>query len=373
MVIGIDGNEANVKMKVGVSVYTLNLLKHFCQQANKNLQFKIFLKEPPRSDLPAENKYFHYEVIPGKFLWSQIFLPIRLNLKKDVDIFFSPAHYLPRFCPLPAVVTIHDLSFLFYPDDFLKTDLIKLRQWTQYSVKNAKKIIAVSKTTKKDIVKNYQIPERKIEVIYNGYEKNLNCQTSIRKLAEKNIYQKLKIEKNKYILYVGTLQPRKNLTTLIEAFKLIIKLYNEFKLVIVGKKGWLYKDIFQKVKSLGLANEVVFTDYLEDQQLISLYQNAFCFILPSFYEGFGIPILEAMSFGCPVIASFTASLPEIGGDACLYFDPNNVDDLVEKLKLLKEDRNLRGELIKKGKERVKLFSWEKCGRETLEVIKSLAK
>ncbi len=365
MIIGIDGNEANVKLKVGVSVYTLNLLTYFQNQANQSLQFKIFLKEKPIDTLPKENQYFKYEIIPGKFFWSQFFLPFNLYLKKRVDAFFSPAHYSPRFCPAPTIVTIHDLSFIFFPNDFLKTDLIKLRQWTKYSINKAKKIIAVSKTTKKDIIKYYQVPENKIEVIYNGYEKRITH----KKFTLKEI-KKWPVEAKNYILYVGTLQPRKNITVLIQAFHLFKRLNKNFKLVIVGKKGWLYQDIFRLVKKLGLNNEVLFTDYISDEELIFLYQKAFCFILPSLYEGFGIPILEAMSFACPVISSFTSSLPEIGGDACLYFNPKNFNELFEKIKLLAENKNLRKELIKKGKKRVKLFSWKKCGQETLRVIKS---
>jgi glycosyltransferase involved in cell wall biosynthesis len=361
MIIGVDGNEANVEKKVGVSTYTLNLLRYFNKVADKNTSFKVFLKNNPNKELPKENQYFKYEVIPGKFLWSQIFLPIRLYQKRDIDIFFSPAHYLPRFCPVPSIVTIHDLSYLYYPEDFLKKDLFQLKHWSQYSLKQARKIIAVSKTTKKDIVKNYKIPEEKIEVIYNGYEKPVKYEIS-----------NIKIEKinHPYILYVGTLQPRKNITTLIKAFEKFKNFYPEFKLIIAGKKGWLYEKIFNLVTDLGLEADVYFTDYVTDNQLVFLYKNAFCFVLPSFYEGFGIPVLEAMSFDCPVISSFCSSLPEIGADACLYFDPNNVFDLVEKLKLLKEDKKLRKELIKKGQKRIKEFSWEKCGKQTLEIIKS---
>ncbi|MGB9882906.1 MAG: glycosyltransferase family 4 protein [Microgenomates group bacterium] len=361
MIIGVDGNEANVKERVGVSNYTLNILRYFKKKADKQTQFIVFLKNNPLADLPKENKFFKYEVITGNFLWSQIFLPIRLYLKKDIDVFFSPAHYLPRFCPYPSVVTIHDLSFLYYPQDFLKKDLFQLKNWTKYSVKKAKKIIAVSNTTKKDIVKSYQIAPEKIEVVYNGYEKNIK---------HKEPDFKIDNYSDPYILYVGTLQPRKNIITLIKAFDQFKKIYPKFKLIIAGKKGWLYKKIFQMVSDLGLEKEVYFTDYVTDNQLLFLYQNAFCLVFPSFYEGFGIPLLEAMSFGCPVISSFASSLPEIGADACLYFDPNNHYDLLEKLKTLKENSSLRKELINKGKKRVKEFSWKNCGEKTLEIIKS---
>src|SRR3989344_6648626 len=155
MIIGIDGNEANVVKRVGVSVYALSLLKYFNKKASPHLQFRVYLRDVPLDDLPKKNKNFTYDIVPGKFLWSQIFLPLRLFQKKDIDVFFSPAHYLPRFAPMPTVVTIHDLAFLYHPADFLKRDLIKLRDWTKYSVNQAKKIIAVSKTTKKDVIKAY--------------------------------------------------------------------------------------------------------------------------------------------------------------------------------------------------------------------------
>jgi len=360
MIIGVDGNEANVSEKVGVSVYTLNLLRYFKKKSAKDLQFKIFLRKKP-IDLPEESQYFKYEVVSGRYLWSQIFLPLRLFKKKDIDIFFSPAHYLPRFCPVPSIVTIHDLSYLYFPEDFLKKDLFQLKNWTEYSLKQAKKIIAVSKTTKKDILKSYKIPADKVEVVYNG---------GVRKHIEYPLWKDEETKKNPYILYVGTLQPRKNIITLIKAFEKLKKLYPELKLTIAGKKGWLYDKIFDLVTELGLEADVYFTDYVTDNQLVYLYKNAFSFVMPSFYEGFGIPILEAMSYGCPVVASYSSSLPEVGADSCLYFDPKNPLDLIDKIKMLKDSPKLRNELIKKGKIRIKDFSWEKCGEQTLEIIKS---
>ncbi len=367
--IGIDGNEANVEKRVGVSVYALNLLKYFNKAASQEIQFNIYLKISPMSDLPKENKYFKYKIINGKFLWSQISLPIYLYSHKNIDVYFSPAHYLPRFCPVPQVVTIHDLAYLYYPEDFKKKDLWQLKNWTKFSVNKADKIIAVSKTTKKDIVKNYGINEDKVSVIYNGFEKTAKEKTSAVKHSDMNLAQTAEVELKKFILFVGTLQPRKNLETLISAFNKFIQTNKDFKLIIVGKKGWLYESIFEKVENMNLGKKVIFTDHVTDDKLIWYYKNAFCLVLPSLYEGFGIPVLEAMSYDCPVITSLSSSLPEIGGEACLYFDPKSSDDLLEKLKSLRENEKLRNELIIKGKQRVKDFSWEKCGRETLEAIK----
>jgi len=149
MLIAIDGNEANIKEKVGVSVYALKLLEYFKKKTNNDLRFIIFLKNKPGCDLPCENRYFRYEVVSGNFFWSQFFLPLHLlqkNFRQNkIDVFFSPAHYSPRFCLAPTVVTIHDLSYFYYPEEFLKNDLYKLKNWTKYSVLQAKKIIAVSK------------------------------------------------------------------------------------------------------------------------------------------------------------------------------------------------------------------------------------
>ncbi len=361
MIIGVDGNEANVKKRVGVSFYTYNLLWHFQKQADANTQFKVFLKNQPLPDMPEKNKYFSYDVVPGRFLWSQIFLPFHLYQKKGIDVFFSPAHYGPRFLNVPLVVTIHDLSYIFYPNEFLKKDLYQLTHWTKYTVSKATKIIAVSNSTKKDLIRVYGLPENKIAVIYNGFEKYTRVKPS-----------KFKIKENKkpYLLYVGTLQPRKNVGVLLQAFYKFNQIYPEFELVIAGKKGWMYEKIFEQIADLGLEDKVYFTDYISDFQLAYLYENAFCLVMPSLYEGFGLPILEAMSFNLPVLSSFSSSLPEIGGEACFYFDPNDVNELVEKLIKLKNNPSLRKELIKKGKERIKHFSWKTCATQTLSVIKT---
>jgi glycosyltransferase involved in cell wall biosynthesis len=365
MIIGIDGNEANVEKKVGVSVYTLQLLEFFQQHATEETQFKVFLKNPPFPFLPKENQYFSYEIVHGRFLWSQVFLPIHLYLRTKIDVYFAPAHYAPRYCPVPIVVTIHDLSFFYFPEEFRKKDLFQLTNWTSYSIENASSVIAVSKTTKKDIRQHYATPESRIHVIYNGFEKNINkLNTGILKTHG--------LSKKKYILYVGTLQPRKNIITLIRTFKMFYSKQNDFKLVLVGKKGWLYDSIFNEVTNQNLNDSVIFTDYIADDEVAELYTNALCFVLPSLYEGFGIPILEAMAHNCPVISSNTSSLPEIGGNACLYFDAKDEEDLLERIEQINNDEHLQQELIKRGNERIKEFSWEKSAIQTLEIIKKTA-
>ncbi|MFQ5452331.1 MAG: glycosyltransferase family 4 protein, partial [Candidatus Paceibacterota bacterium] len=155
-------------------------------------------------------------------------------------------------------------------------------------------------------------------------------------------------------------------------FRMVLGTYPDLKLVIVGKKGWLYEKIYDSARHKDLKKHVIFTGYLPDSHVATLYKNAYMFVLPSFYEGFGIPILEAMSHSCPVIASKVSSLPEIGGDACLYFDPHDAIQLKQTIIKLLDDESLRRDLVKKGKKRIKQFSWEKCGRSTLKILEEVA-
>lgn len=363
-VFGIDGNEANVVHKVGVSVYTLNLIKYFHSQASQNQQFIVYLRTPPLAELPKESEYFHYKVVQGPVLWSQLFLPLHLWIYKffgnTLTAFFAPAHYIPRFCPFKTVVTIHDLSYLYFPTEFLKKDLFQLKNWTEYALKNSKHIIAVSKTTKKDIVHEYGIPDEKISVIYNGYTNPIHAPAP----------HKHKVQ-HPYFLYIGTVQPRKNLTTLITAFTKFYETHKEYQLIIAGKKGWLYESIFEHVEKLEMKQSILFPGFVSDEEKDDLYKNASAFILPSLYEGFGIPILEAMAHGCPVVSSFSSSLPEIGGEACLYFDPRNSDDLVDKMNSIITDKELVKKLVALGKKRTEFFSWEEAGKNTLHILQSI--
>jgi len=370
MLIAVDGNEANVKKRVGVSVYAYEMIKYFKSQANQSLAFVIFLRHQPLKNMPKPTSHFQYQVVKGRFFWSQLFLPFHLFINlfqgKKYDVFFSPAHYIPRFCPAPTVVTIHDLAYLYYPNDFLKKDLYKLTFWTKFALEKSTKIIAVSKTTKKDILVSYPIKSSKIKVIYNGYEKKITSNN------RSSLLTKWPLSPKNYFLYVGTIQPRKNINILIKAFAKLKDQKKSFRLVIVGKKGWLYKKLFILLKKLNLNKEIVFTGYINDQELINLYKNALALILPSFYEGFGIPLLEAFNYRCPVISSFSSSLPEIGGNACLYFNPKKVGDLLDKINEIASNEKLRKELIKKGERRLKNFSWQKSAQETLAYLEEVA-
>lgn len=363
MIIGIDGNEANVNNRVGSNIYAFELIKWLNKIDEKN-SYQIYLKEKPLDDFPKEGKRWQNRVIFPKKFSTQIGLPLQLYLRTPrPDIFFTPGHYAPRFSPVPTVISILDISYLLFPEYFKKSDLAQLTSWSKYSIKNAKRILTISEATKKDIVKFYGVDQDKIIVTYPGI--NLFSEDINREI----VFKKYHLNK-KYILYVGTLQPRKNIIRLIESYRKLDT--NEINLVIVGKKGWLYDEIFQKVEEHSLVNKVTFLDYVTREELGVLYKNAQCLILPSLYEGFGIPVVEAMSQGIPVVVSNISSLPEIAGDAGILVDPYEIDSIVQGLKkAINLDQNERKSIIDKGLKRVKLFSWEKCAKETLKVLQEV--
>ena len=369
MTIGIDGNEANVANKVGISEYAYELLLEFNKLASKrkDLKFSIYLKDFPRGDMPSTSLFWQYKVVGPKKFWTRVGLPLALFSKNDKpDVFFSPTHYGPKFSPMQTAISIMDLSFLHFPSLFIKKDLYQLTNWTKASALKAKKIFTISDFSKSDIIKSYKVSEGKVVVTHLGIKPTLG--TKVLNMTDLN--KKFGI-KGKYILFVGTLQPRKNITKLIEAFSKLKQ--NDISLVIVGKKGWLYDEILAAPTKYDVKERTKFLEFVSNEDLPSLYKNALCFVLPSLYEGFGLPVLEAMKFGCPVITSNVSSLPEAGGDAALYFDPENVDDISKKIEEIISDEKLRQDMIKKGYNQIKKFSWEKTAKETLSVLEEMGK
>jgi glycosyltransferase involved in cell wall biosynthesis len=258
-----------------------------------------------------------------------------------------------------------DLSYLHFPETFRKNDLYQLTKWTEYSVKKAKKVITISNSSKNDIIKYYKVKEDKVKVVYLGL-KNLSMnEPSEKELSEFGVNKK-------FILFVGTLQPRKNISRLIEAFsKLSDNLKDEHQLVVIGKKGWLYEDILSSPEKFHVSDKVLFLDYVSDDDLPNFYKKAELFVLPSLYEGFGLPVLEAMRYGCPVVTSNVSSLPEAGGDAALYFKPEDVDDIKNTIEKVLTDKSLKEKMIEKGRDHYKKFTWEKAAKEVLGAIEEI--
>jgi glycosyltransferase involved in cell wall biosynthesis len=380
MLIGIDGNEANVKKRVGISEYAFQLLMQFAELnvvQKRKIRFVIYLKDRPLRHLPKENDYWTYRVLkPGK-LWTQWRLPLDLYFHKPrPDVFFSMTHYAPRFSPVPTVVSIMDVSYAHFPELFNASDLYQLKHWTAYSVKRAKRVLTISDASKSDIMKEYRVPDKKIVTIYPGIKEITSLEPRVFGMNQLKANYGLT---DRFVLFVGTLQPRKNIVRLIEAFKKVIDKEDgsdgskNLQLVIIGKRGWLYEEILEKPNDLGIADRVKFLEGINDDELAVFYQHALCYVLPSLYEGFGLPVVEAMQRGCPVITSKVSSMPEAGGDAALYVNPESVDDIAEKIEQVISDKKLRESMIAKGKEQVKKFSWEKSAVATLAVLEGVAK
>lgn len=356
MVIAIDGYEANVPNRVGIGRYAFEILRHIYTLKAKHF-FRIYLPSAPLPDMPKETSWWKYVIASPKKLWTFIALPRRLFVDKP-DVIFSPTHYIPRFINIPQVMAIMDLSYVRYPQMFRGQDLHKLTQWTAYGVRNAKKILTISEFSKNDIIRTYNVLKGKVIVTYPG----------ISKFKMQNA--KLKLPKE-YILSVGTIQPRKNFVRLVEAFSRVIPKYPGLKLVIVGKRGWLYDETLEAPKKFGVENNVRFLHDVSDGELATLYKHAKCFVLPSLYEGFGFPVLEAMSHTCPVVVSNVSSLPEIAGDAGIYVNPESVESITQGIiQALTENQENR---IRKGLIQTKKFSWGKAAKQTLKVLEEVAK
>ena len=373
MKIGIDGNEANIEFRVGSGVYAFQLLKHLYELDTWN-SYTIYLKDIPVNDMPPERDKWKYQVVGPRKLWTQFGLPFALYSQGEkLNVFFTPGHYAPRFSPFPTVISILDLAYLKFEEYFRKEDLAQLKSWTKYSVKKSSRILAISESTKADIVKYYNYDPSRITVTYIGYDTETFKPVKDERIIG-NVLEKYGIARP-YILYLGTLQPRKNLTRLVRSFHMLMEQekYRElgFKLVIVGKKGWLYHELFDEVKRLKLENVVIFTGFVPDDDKNAILSGAYVYTLPSLYEGFGIPVLEAMACGTPVVTSRISSLPEVSGECAILVDPYSEKSICGGFKLLINDSALRDELSAKGLRWVRYFDWMHTAKATLAVLEEV--
>lgn len=379
MNIWIDGYEANVLQRLGSSQVAFELLRNL-EKIDYVNDYTILLPSSPLDDLPKERKGWKYKILRPRKLWTRIALPLALySARKRADLFFSPTHYLPRFSPkgLKKVVTIFDLSFLHFPEMFTKRDLWQLTSGTKFSAGNADHVITISNFSKKDISKQYGIKERKITTAYPGYDREKFQVQSLdfprdksSKFQVEEVRKKYKVGDD-YIIYIGTIQPRKNLVRLMEAFA---RVAGKLELVIVGKaggegrQGWMYDDILQTPKRLNIEERVKFLGYVATEDLPPLLSGALVYILPSLWEGFGIPVVEAMACGVPVIASNVSSLPEVIGGAGFLVDPYSLDQIEQAIRFVVTDKKIRQKYSKAGIEQAKKFSWDKMAKTVLAVF-----
>ncbi len=289
------------------------------------------------------------------------------RLFPGVDLFHATDHLLPRLTQVKSVFTLHDLVFRFYPHTHKPLNRWFLTLMMPRFLKAADAVIAVSRCTKRDVVRLYDLDEAKVKVIHEGVNPRFRRSSPG---VISSVLHKYDL-RERYILSVGTIEPRKNLTSLLEAYVAIRNQDSQLKLVIVGKRGWLYEGFFRRLHELGLENEVIFPGFVPDEDLPALYSATDLFVFPSLYEGFGLPVLEALACGAPVVTSNTSSLPEVAGEAALLVDPNSVEALARGMRDVLDSRTLRDDLRARGPKQAAKFSWEKAARETLTIYTSL--
>jgi len=374
--IGIDARFYGPVGK-GLGRYTKELTDSLLEIDDIN-DYVVFLGRDNFDEFKTENPRVKKVLAPVRWytLAEQIKMPF-LIWKEKIDLMHFHHFNVPVFCPSKFVVTIHDLILIKFPSrraSRLSPYLYWIKNTAYYFVlrialMRSEKIIAVSEFTKKDILENFKLDSDKIFVTYEGVSKNL---LSLYREGERRaILEKYQIKKP-FLLYVGNAYPHKNLEWLIDVYFESKYLLN-FELVLVGKEDYFYKRLKDQVLNLtrnGNFKRVIFPGYIPDEELSAFFQEASIYIFPSKYEGFGIPPLEAMANHCPVLSSNAASMPEILGEAAIYFNPENKESMIKAIRIT-ENKEKTESLIRKGIEQVKKYSWLDCSKKTLRIINDI--
>mgnify|MGYP001813947866 CR=1 FL=1 len=375
MLIGIDASRATAARRTGTEVYSLHLIRALLARGAGH-RFRLYFNRAPAPGLFPMGA--DCRVMPLPRLWTHLRLSREMQ-SAPPDVLFVPSHVLPLVHPPRSVVTVHDLGYHYYPETHTLFQNAYLRWSTRYNARTARCVLADSEATRQDLLRYYEVPEERIVVAHPGRDETLAP------VRDPQILRKVRSRYGlnaPYFLYIGTLHPRKNLVRLIEAFAALriasraqgqpvdgrADRVSESQLVLAGQKGWLYEEIFAQVRELGLAERVILTGYVPDSDLGSLLSGALAFVFPSLYEGFGLPVLEAMACGTPVVCSDVSSLPEVAGDAALYVDPLDVGAMAQALHQIAVDAGLRRALVGRGFQQVHRFSWRRCAQETLQVL-----
>jgi glycosyltransferase involved in cell wall biosynthesis len=372
MKVGIDARFYGPQVK-GLGRYLQKLIENL-EELEKNSQneFYIFLTKEGYDNYQPQSNNFHK--VLADFSWygwkEQLFFPFFLN-KYRLDLMHFGHFNVPWLYRKKFVVTIHDLILFHYPTfknstlsrSYYLVKLIAYRFIINSSVKRARKVIAVSDFTKRDILNNFKIEKDKVEVVKEGYEIEKKEQSS----NPETILKKYGIVKP-YLLYVGNAYPHKNLERLILAFDLLKSAYPNLNLILVGGEDYFYRRLKRFVGERKTEG-VCFTGFVEDADLKTVYKEAGCLVFPSLYEGFGLPPLEALACECPVVSSGKTSMPEVLGEAAEYFDPEKPELIKEAIEKVLDSPKRRKEILNKGKERIKKFNWQETGRKTLQVYK----
>ncbi len=366
MIIGIDARMYGAE-QTGIGNYIRNLTNYLFTFDKKN-QYFIFLLEPEFSSyIPPSPLVTKVKVKAAWYTFAEQFLLIRDLKQYPIDLMHFPHFNAPVFYRQKYILTIHDITQKYFPGlNFTAT--LRKQAYTlvfNHNINYAKRLISVSHYTKNDILKNFSVNPEKIKVIYEGINA---CFGEIdQEKATAALKNKYNLNKP-FILYVGVLREHKNVVGLIYAFNLLLKRYHlDFKLVLVGNPDPRYPKIQETIKELGLNKKIVQVGFVPEKELVLFYRLASILVLPSFREGFGFTPLEAMASSTPVASSKSTSLPEVLGNAACYFDPYNVSEMAAVILKILTNYELKKKLIIRGQKRVKLFSWGKCAKETLDL------
>jgi len=356
--------------QAGIGQYTIRLLRAIARLNHDDQFFVLQSRKQPDPIVQQANFRRLGLWTPPHNRFEQLALPLEL-LRLDVDVLHSPDFIPPLYVRrFRCVITIHDLHFLIYPK-FLTEESARYYGQIDRAVQRADHIIVPSEATRQDTIKLLGVPESRISVISEAANPLFRPLERSQALAQART--RFPTLPNDFILFVGTLEPRKNIPTLLRAVREVREAYkNAIELVLVGRRGWLVDDLQRQIDALQLRPYCHFLGRVEDEDLLYLLNAARCLVLPAHYEGFGLPPLEAMACGTPVIVSNVASLPEVVGDAGLFIDPNNWQELAVTLQQVLTSEALAQELREKGLQRAALFTWERAARETLAVYKKVA-
>jgi glycosyltransferase involved in cell wall biosynthesis len=369
MKIAVQASDLDHARIDGTRVYLKELLKRFGTIAPET-EFALYHKGVFNPALmPPEMPNYDERALPFPIAWMQTRFALEMFLRRPEKLFL-PIQAAPMILPrgVEVTATIHDLAFRRYPETFPKSHLHKLNLMLSTAVRQADKLIAVSESTKHDLLEFFpKLSADKIRVIHHGFDgaffgERLSSEDLSKKL------QSYQLQAASYFLYVGALQPRKNLVRLIEAFDIAKKSIPEMKLVLAGEPAWLSDGILSACEKSPYKDDIILTGRISFDDLRALYQGARFFAFPSLYEGFGLPILEAFASGIPVLTAGNSSLVEVAGRAALYCHAESVSDIAEKLERLWDDEVLRSDLIARGEDQLKKFSWDTCAEKTVKYI-----
>lgn len=376
MRIAIDAHSVGTKLG-GNESYAVNLIEALAQIDEVN-DYTLFVTTAEAHDR-FHQRWPNFKVRSTLPHTPLIRIPLTLSAelrKRPVDV-LHVQFTAPPFCPCPVVVSIHDLSFEHLPETFHRRSRMQLRMTVRSSARRAAKILTLSDHTRRDIIATYGVEPSRITAIPLAAPGHFYPVEDTRELQR--VRHTYGID-GQYILSVGSIQPRKNLARLVQAYARIRASLRDKhaetkspKLVLVGKQGWLYDETMRALEETKVANSVILTGYVPEADLPALYSGAICFVYPSYFEGFGLPPLEAMKCGAPVIVGDQTSLPEVVGDAGLIVDPFDVSSIAEAIEKLINDSVLRQELSVKGRKRAETFDWKKTAQQTLEIYQQVGR